>query len=75
MRKNVAALLQVFDDAGLWLHLGALIAVAIGVIDLWGFHRLQVDADLALIVAALGAMGLRVSFMAGRSQASAPPGE
>jgi hypothetical protein len=74
VQKNSAGVLQVIDDAGVWAHVAALIAIAIGLTDLWGFHRLQVEIDLGIILAALGAMGLKVAFNAGRSLGATPDG-
>jgi len=62
-----------FDDGKAWLHVAALVAIAIGVVDLWAFRRIASGLDLTLILDGLAAMGLNAAFNMGRSQTPAPP--
>ena len=62
-----------FDDGKAWLHVAALVAIAIGVVDLWAFRRIPEGVDLTLILDGLAAMGLNATFKMGRSRAPAPP--
>jgi hypothetical protein len=55
-------------DGTIWLHVAALIAVAIGLVDLWWFRPLQHDPDVALMLGGLGALGLNTAFNPGRAQ-------
>lgn len=45
---------------GLWAHIGALIAVAIGFADVVHFHSLGVNADEFLIIGGLAALGVNI---------------
>jgi len=44
----------------LWVHLAAIIAVSVGLIDLWLFHQLSHDTELLLIVGGFAGMGLKI---------------
>ena len=62
----------ILDDGALWLHIGALIAIAIGLIDVWHFGALQHDLDIGLVLSGLAGMGLKLAYNAGKAQAGAP---
>jgi len=51
-----------------WLHVAALISIAVGLLDVWWRHALQHDLDVSLLLGGLGALGLNVAFNAGRAQ-------
>ena len=44
----------------LWVHLAAMIAIAIGLADLWYFHTFARDSDLLFVVGGLAGMGLKI---------------
>lgn len=44
----------------LWVHLAALLAIALGAVDLWYFHSFSRDTELLFIVGGLAGMGLKI---------------
>jgi NO-binding membrane sensor protein with MHYT domain len=46
---------------------GSVIAIAIGILDLWKFDKLSTTTDLLLIAAGLAALGISVAFANGSS--------
>lgn len=53
-----------------WARGAATFASGFAVADLWRFHALGTTADLTVLGAALGALGLHVAFQAGVTAAA-----
>jgi len=45
----------------LWPHLGAVVAVAIGLVDVWHFHTFGTTADQIFIIGGLAAFGVNLA--------------
>ena len=43
-----------------WVHFAGLIAISIGLADLWYFHTFARDSDLLFVIGGFGAMGLKI---------------
>lgn len=43
-----------------WVHFAGLIAIAVGLADLWYFHQFAHDTELLLIVGGFAGMGLKI---------------
>jgi hypothetical protein len=43
-----------------WVHLAGVIAIAIGLVDLWNFHAFARDSDLLFIIGGFAGMGLKI---------------
>jgi len=43
-----------------WVHLAGLIAIAVGLVDLWYFRQLSHDTELLLMVGGFAGMGLKI---------------
>lgn len=45
----------------LWIHAAGLIAIALGLVDLWYFHALAHDTDLLFVIGGFAGMGLKIA--------------
>jgi len=43
-----------------WVHLAAMLAIGVGLADLWHFHSFARDSDLVFIVGGFAGMGLKI---------------
>lgn len=44
----------------LWMHMAALFALMVGLVDLWAFRQLSHDTELLLMVGGFAGMGLKI---------------
>lgn len=63
-----AALNSLNPSNALWAHIGGLLAIGIGLADIWAFHAFPVPLAIGFVVAGLAAMGVNVAWQVAQAQ-------